>query len=123
MVIIIFSSTFFQDISHDDVLRAIKKLKILGNGFTVIPLGSGRFLVQSIPGELSMDQTAILQLAEANGGYVNASSLKDELGWEMERSNRSLDKLVSDGLAWIDYQHEDECHPLYWIPSIFTSLL
>ena len=40
-----------QDISHDDVLRAIKKLKILGNGFTVIPLGSGRFLVQSIPGK------------------------------------------------------------------------
>ena len=34
----------------DDVLRAIKKLKVLGNGFTVIPLGSGRFLVQSVPG-------------------------------------------------------------------------
>ena len=41
----------FQEISHDDLLRAIKKLKVLGNGFTVIPLGSGRFLVQSIPGK------------------------------------------------------------------------
>ena len=40
----------FQDISIDDVLRAIKKLKVLGNGFTVIPLGTGRYLVQSIPG-------------------------------------------------------------------------
>ena len=69
-----------------------------------------------------MDQTAILQLAENNGGYVNITLLRDELGWELERSNRSLEKLMSDGLAWIDYQSEDN-HPLYWIPSIFTSLL
>ena len=36
----------FQEISNDDVLRAIKKLKVLGNGFTLIPLRSGRYLVQ-----------------------------------------------------------------------------
>ena len=69
-----------------------------------------------------MDQTAILQLAENNGGQVNVTSLRDELGWELERSNRSLEKLISDGLAWIDYQSEDGIS-LYWIPSIFTSLL
>lgn len=73
-------------------------------------------------GELSMDQTAILQLAESNGGQVNVSSLRDELGWELERSNRSLDKLLSDGLAWIDNQSGQD-YQLYWIPSIFTSLL
>jgi ESCRT-II complex subunit VPS22 len=39
-----------QEISNDDMIRAIKKLKILGNGFTLIPLQSGRYLVQSIPG-------------------------------------------------------------------------
>lgn len=43
-------SKHHQDISNDDLLRAIKKLKILGNGFTVIPLDSGRYLVQSVPG-------------------------------------------------------------------------
>ena len=73
-------------------------------------------------GELSMDQTAILQLAESNGGQVNVTSLRDELGWELERSNRSLDKLLSDGLAWIDNQSGED-YPIYWIPSIFTSLL
>ena len=73
-------------------------------------------------GELSMDQTAILQLAESNGGQVNVNSLRDELGWELERSNRSLDKLLSDGLAWIDHQGGED-YPIYWIPSIFTSLL
>ena len=68
-----------------------------------------------------MDQTAILQLAENNGGYANVTSLQDELGWERERSIRSLDKLLADGLAWVDYQGNDD-NPLYWIPSIFTSL-
>ena len=43
--------------------RAIKKLRVLGSGFAVIPVG-GRRLVQSVPGELSMDHTAVLQKAE-----------------------------------------------------------
>lgn len=43
--------------------RAIKKLRVLGGGFTVIPVG-GRRLVQSVPGELNMDHTAVLQRAE-----------------------------------------------------------
>ena len=71
---------FSQEISIDDCLRAIKKLKILGNGFTVIPLDSGRYLIQSVPGEFSMDQTAILQKAEANQGFVTMTILKEELG-------------------------------------------
>ena len=43
--------------------RAIKKLRILGGGFAVIPVG-GRRLVQSVPGELNMDHTAVLQRAD-----------------------------------------------------------
>jgi len=39
-----------KEISTDDILRAIKKIKVLGNGFSVIPLGNNRFLVQSVPG-------------------------------------------------------------------------
>lgn len=42
-----------QEVSNDDLLRAIKKLKILGNGFTLIPLSADRYLVQSIPGTLN----------------------------------------------------------------------
>lgn len=45
------------------------KLKVLGNGFELIALGSGRFLVQSVPGELSMDDSRVLQLAE-DAAYV-----------------------------------------------------
>merc|ERR1712142_677202 len=113
------------EISQDDVLRAIKKLKILGNGFSVIPLGSGRYLVQSVPGELSMDQTAILQLAENNSGCVTVSALCQDLGWERERSVRTLEKMLADEFAWLDSQPNGDGHEsedMFWIPSIFTSV-
>ena len=109
-----------DDISNDDILRAIKKLKILGNGFSLIPLDNDKYLVQSVPGELSMDQTVILQKAEANGGHVSITFLKKTLNWEHERSQRAIDRLLVDGLAWIDTQ-TSESEAWYWIPSIFSA--
>jgi ESCRT-II complex subunit VPS22 len=53
------TSVYFRD----DLLRAIKKLKALGNGFTVIPVG-GTYMIQSVPGELSLDHTAVIQAAQ-----------------------------------------------------------
>ena len=73
-----------------------------------------------------MDQTAILQKAETNSGFVTAALLAKELSWDGERSKRALDHLMRDGLAWIDQQHGgagDSGEPAYWIPSIFTSLM
>lgn len=55
-----------QDVSEDDMARAIKKLRVLGGGFAVIPVGKTR-LVQSVPGELNMDHTTVLQKAEVGG--------------------------------------------------------
>lgn len=54
---------FFSFIPRDDLVRAIKKLKAMGNGFGMIPVG-GSYLVQSVPAELNMDHTVVLQLAE-----------------------------------------------------------
>ncbi|VDK34245.1 unnamed protein product [Anisakis simplex] len=53
----------------DDIIRAVDKLKVLGSGFELIALGSGRFMVQSVPGELNMDDSRVLQLAE-DAAYV-----------------------------------------------------
>ena len=52
-----------QDISVEDVRTAIKKLKILGTGFALIG-SANKQIVQSVPGELNMDHTAILDLAQ-----------------------------------------------------------
>ena len=54
-----------QDVTEDDLARAIKKLRVLGGGFAVIPVGKHR-LVQSVPGELNMDHTAVLQKADVS---------------------------------------------------------
>ncbi|CAI2347886.1 unnamed protein product [Caenorhabditis sp. 36 PRJEB53466] len=72
------SRTRKDTISTDDILRAVDKLKVLGNGFELVPLGGGRFLVQSVPGELSMDHSRVLQLAE-DAAYVTKELIMDKL--------------------------------------------
>ncbi|NXO46464.1 SNF8 protein, partial [Locustella ochotensis] len=74
--------------SADDLLRAIKKLKVLGSGFGIIPVG-GTFLVQSVPAELNMDHTVVLQLAEKKG-FVTVSEIRASLKWETERAKQVL---------------------------------
>lgn len=45
----------------------------MGNGFGMIPVG-GSYLVQSVPAELNMDHTVVLQLAEVrHSSRVNFS--------------------------------------------------
>uniref|UniRef100_A0A3B4U1Z9 Vacuolar-sorting protein SNF8 n=2 Tax=Seriola TaxID=8160 RepID=A0A3B4U1Z9_SERDU len=84
---------YAQDVSQDDLVRAIKKLKVMGNGFGMIPVG-GSYLVQSVPAELNMDHTVVLQLAE--------------------------DHLLKEGLAWLDSQAAGEAQ--YWLPALFSEL-
>ena len=42
----------------------------MGNGFGMIPVG-GSYLVQSVPAELNMDHTVVLQLAEVIFHFTN----------------------------------------------------
>ncbi|XP_049836312.1 vacuolar-sorting protein SNF8 [Schistocerca gregaria] len=109
-----------QDITVDDLLSAAKKLRIFGDGFSVVPIGKGQYLVQSVPGELSMDHTAVLQQA-ANSGKANVSvsDLQDQLRWERNRAQKALDYMVKEGLAWIDTQDVNDV--LYWFPSLFAA--
>ncbi|OBS77403.1 hypothetical protein A6R68_16116 [Neotoma lepida] len=102
----------------DDLIRAIKKLKALGTGFGIIPVG-GTYLIQSVPAELNMDHTVVLQLAEKNG-YVTVSEIKASLKWETERARQVLEHLLKEGLAWLDLQAPGEAH--YWLPALFTDL-
>ncbi|KAM4623164.1 vacuolar-sorting protein SNF8 [Discoglossus pictus] len=107
-----------QDVSQDDVIRAIKKLKVLGSGFGIIPVG-GSYLVQSVPAELNMDHTVVLQLAEKKG-FVTVSEIKSGLNWETERAKHVLEHLLKEGLAWLDSQAPGEAQ--YWLPALFTEL-
>lgn len=111
-----------QEITVDDLLRAAKKLKVFGSGFSVIPISKGQYLVQSVPGELSMDHTAVLHAASTNDkAYVSISNLQHVLRWEKERAQKAVDYMIKLGLAWIDKQNVEE--PLYWFSSLFEGCI
>ncbi|RHZ77615.1 hypothetical protein Glove_174g114 [Diversispora epigaea] len=106
-----------QEISEDDIVRAIKTLKPLGNGFEIIQIGD-RKMVRSVPRELNSDQSNVLVLAQEKG-YVTKYMIESELGWGMERINDVIDTLLADGLCWIDEQAD----PIeYWVPSFFKGV-
>ncbi|KAJ2945241.1 hypothetical protein O0L34_g9312 [Tuta absoluta] len=109
-----------QDITNEDLLAAVKKLRIFGNGFTVVSIGKGKWLVQSVPGELNLDQTLVLQKCNSSGmGCVSTSILISDLGWTETRAQSALTHMVKEGLAWVDSQHPQEPH--YWFPSMFAE--
>lgn len=103
-----------EDITQDDLLRAIEKLKTLGTGFKLIPLRA-RYLVQSVPTELSLDHTTVIKQAE-QCGYVSVGSLVKSLGWNDDRAKKALEDLLKEGLVWIDAQATEEY--LYWFPGL-----
>uniref|UniRef100_A0AC35U2S1 Vacuolar-sorting protein SNF8 n=1 Tax=Rhabditophanes sp. KR3021 TaxID=114890 RepID=A0AC35U2S1_9BILA len=107
-----------ENITNDDILRAVHKVKVLGSGFQLLPLDGGRFLIQSVPGELSMDHSRVLQLAEETA-HVTVELIMDKLRWEENRSRQVVEHLVKEGLAWVDNQPSDTIQ--YWIPSLFLQ--
>jgi ESCRT-II complex subunit VPS22 len=42
-----------------------------------------------------------------------------ELGWNEMRTQQAIEKLISEGLVWIDDQSADETS--YWFPSLFPD--
>uniref|UniRef100_A0A915HQE9 Vacuolar-sorting protein SNF8 n=1 Tax=Romanomermis culicivorax TaxID=13658 RepID=A0A915HQE9_ROMCU len=106
-----------DEITNDDILRAIGKLKIFGNGFQSIPVSGGRYIIQSIPGELNMDYTRVLELAEVDS-FITEDKLRQRLNWDTNRIQRVVTQLVGDGLCWIDHQSKP---PSYWFPGLFAK--
>ncbi|XP_062549368.1 vacuolar-sorting protein SNF8 isoform X2 [Armigeres subalbatus] len=108
-----------QEIVNEDIIMAARKLKIFGNGFFVFPVGDGQYMVQSVPGELSLDETSVLSAAVNNSqGYVTISMLTDNLKWTEFRAKQAVEKIISDGLAWVDSQGGEVS---YWFPSLFAG--
>ncbi|CAD5117727.1 DgyrCDS6473 [Dimorphilus gyrociliatus] len=101
-----------QDVSLSDLKTAIKKLRSLGSGFQLIKAGKN-FFVQSVPGELTMDHTIILEKAQEKNGRIS----KSDIGWERERVDRAMDYLVKEGMTWVDDKANER---LYWFPSMFS---
>lgn len=102
--------TFTEKISVDDVERAVKKLKTLGGGFAVVALGQKK-VIRSVPLELSVDHTKVLQLCE-DTGYTTLTELVKLSGWTRDRAMNALKFLMKNEMAWIDDQGGGERS--YW---------
>lgn len=108
-----------QEITTEDVLLATKKLKVFGNSFQVHQLGKNRYMIQSIPGELSLQETKAMTVAASQeSGSITKSLLMKELGWNEIRTQQAIDKLISEGLVWVDSQCDEPC---YYFPSLFPA--
>jgi hypothetical protein len=79
--------------TRDDIVRSVKKLKVLGKGFDVITIAS-RKMIQSIPQEMNMDHTTVLTHAGTDG-YILANDLRNKLQWTEERMTTVLVSLSS----------------------------
>lgn len=101
------------DASLDDIERAVKSLQILGKGFELMTIAGTKYIM-SVPVEMSLDQSAVLEACEVMG-YVTVSLLRDNFKWEKIRIKKVLNDMISIGTLWIDTQAEGETH--YWAPS------
>jgi len=109
-----------QQISSDDIERASKKIKILGNGFQVLYVGS-KTMIQSVPCELNQDHTTVLVVAQ-DKKYVTPSLLEQKLSWKKDRIQSVLELLLREGMAWVDDQMEGG-ERAYWFPSLMGGSL
>ena len=93
-------------VSREDVVRAVEKLSVLGNGLRLSRV-TGREVLASVPMELSRDSEAVLDLAARRGARASVRALAAELGWEAERARRALNDVAAAGLAWYDAVAEE----------------
>ena len=99
--------------TEKDIITSVKKLSKLGSGFSTIKVGRV-VLIVSIPEELDKDHMEVLKLAEKEpDGMVRTEVVSKELEWDIERSNRALELLLSKGMVWLDVHCGGN---KYWFP-------
>jgi len=112
-----------SEISSNDILRAMKSLSVLGKSCGVISAGSGASLENSlvfcVPEELSLDTTSIVQhVAKSKSLFLTKKEIIQTFGWTQTRITSALDRLLREGIVWVDYDKGDV---QYWFPSLFIA--
>jgi ESCRT-II complex subunit VPS22 len=114
-------SRFVNEVSLDDCRRAIKKLDVFGNAFTLIPMGNGRYMIQSLPDGMNNDHSQVLKLAETNNGLVTRMLLLEQLKWDLYRAENVLNFLIKEGIVWIDgHSQGGSLVTSYYFPGLFN---
>lgn len=104
-------------ITTEDILEAIKKLKVLGSNIREIPTSDNSYVIHATPAELNSSHVDITQIAHSHKGFVSQQILREKLDWSDERIQKSLDELIMEGMIWIDKQGPGG-ETLYWFPGL-----
>lgn len=107
------------EVSIDDVKQAIGSLGKLGSTFK-LEMVSGKYLVRSVPGELSPDAAAAIDVAAQDpDGAISEDSLAQRFGGGvggLVRAREALESFMRDGMAWVDDQREPGKY-WYYLPA------
>lgn len=89
-----------ENLTGEDVERAVRSLATLGSGFQIVTAGNLR-LVRSVPVELNEDHTTVLNLCRGTG-CVTVSAIRERLVWDDSRATKTVTFLMEKELAWVD---------------------
>lgn len=90
-------------------------LRPLGSSYSILTVGSKPY-IRSVPKELNLDQSAVLEAAQLLG-YVSVAMLMVNLRWLRARAQTAVDDLVGSGMLWVDGDGELE----YWSPGFILE--
>lgn len=92
-----------QEVTIKDLRKAVESLKKLGSDFRIISQGgkNSKRLICSVSLELDTDHMALLSQAEQGAGMITLSQMSKK-GFDVDRFERAINRLLSDGLAWED---------------------
>lgn len=91
-----------EEITEEDIRRAIETLEPLKAGYRVTEAG-GVTYVRTVPRELDTDQSMLLVLASDTSGRLTAGEIQQKTGWSRVRAETALgDCVMREGLGWVD---------------------
>lgn len=101
-------------VTPTDIESVVEDMEVFGSGLKLEQLGNGERVVRSDVLELSSEQGDVLVACDALG-YVTVEMLVYELQWAQIRAVSVLEKMVREGMLWVDKQVSPT---QYWVPNL-----
>lgn len=104
------------NITVEDIIKAIEKISILGNGIEVIKCNN-TYLIKSLSSETNVEQNEVIKLAQGLNGRIAFEDLRSKLGWADTKIDKTLNELLMEGIVWLD---EHNSTKLFWFPGLYN---
>jgi ESCRT-II complex subunit VPS22 len=106
-----------ENVSSDDISRAIASLECFGaGGVKIINIGGTRF-ISSMPAEIDKDTEIVLSAYDSPEGK-SCEEIASRLSWPQQRTQHALSALIKEGVVWID---QVDGATTYWVLSLWLN--